>query len=93
MPVQLQLSNPIPYSIYNARLLRWSRLRISQDCIFVPLLPRSLASHSEVTRSVSHCARPTRAFLGRALREHTRPAGHLPASFPSLTRKRSGDYS
>ena len=58
-----------------------------------PLLPGSFASHSGVARLVFNGALPTRAFGGRALRARRRLAGHLPASPPSLTRKRSGYYS
>jgi len=39
----------------------------------ISFLPPSL---SRAACLVSHCARPTRAFWGRALREHRRPSGH-----------------
>lgn len=46
------------------------------------LLPSLLALlHQRVARLVSYCARPTRAFLGRALREHRRLTGHPPSHF------------
>jgi hypothetical protein len=43
------------------------------------LLPSLLVFFSgRVACLISHCARPTRAFRGRALREHRRSTGHPP---------------
>ena len=41
--------------------------------VILPLQARSFSLHGRVALSwISHCARPTRAFSGRALREHRR---------------------
>jgi hypothetical protein len=43
------------------------------------LLPSLLVSlHGRVVCLISHCARPTRAFSGRASREHRRSTDHPP---------------
>jgi hypothetical protein len=40
---------------------------------------------------IFHCARPTRAFPGRALREHRRSSGFIPS--PLLNLRSPADYS
>jgi len=37
---------------------------------------------------IFHCARPTRAFSGRALREHRRSSGSIPSSVPGAQDQR-----
>jgi hypothetical protein len=82
---------------YPARRLVWSPLRASSDHRFIvgalrAQRPCQLSRHppSELVGLlswraaclVSHCARPTRAFGGRALREHRRSSGSIPSSAP-----------
>ena len=65
--------------------------RGAQHTIAVLLGYRCLSSLiSGVPWLILDCARPTRAFLGRALREHGRPTDCLP---PLLTSLSSGSYN
>ena len=73
-------SASIPFSVLRAR--RAPGHSSFQSFCYPPLRP-----HRRVACLASHCARPTRAFPGRALREHRRPTGHppiLPLTEPPL---------
>ena len=50
-------------------------------CPFPASLGLLISLHGRVACLVSHCARRTRAFLGRAFREHRRSTGHPPSPF------------
>jgi hypothetical protein len=94
-----------PLYPYPTRQLVWSPLRASSDHRFIvgalrAQRPCQLSRHfpSKLARSspwgtawlVSHCARPTRAFRGRALREH-RTLTRQPPSYVSIISNRASN--